>query len=208
MLVFVCTDLHGRHAALKGVERQLEHKKYAAVFMLGDLCQGHDLDALRYARDFIDMVDSFDLPLYLVHGNQEPVDVRLLYQQRGVTVHFNERKLDNYSIIGVGYGDTFPTDPKFAQDKILLTHEPPRSKVIANMKQKTNPDLSTKVGAPTKVSQFTNAPILHLSGHLHSIAKVHLIGSTVLVQVPAATDMRAAEIDLKTRKVNFLHLPN
>jgi Icc-related predicted phosphoesterase len=191
MLVFVCTDLHGQGRTLVSIDRQLNQKKYDAVFMLGDLCNTHDPRALFFAEDFVDLIKKHSLPLFVVHGNQEPESVRLLFQQRGVTVHFNARQLGPYSVVGVGYGDTFPLDPDFARGKILLTHEPPRAAMIKQM---------------VKRGSLPNAPLMHLCGHLHQLARVHEIGETLLVQVPSAESGRAAEVDLDQRKITFLRI--
>ncbi len=191
MKIFVVTDLHGQRSALLGVNRHLKANRYDAAFMLGDLCDQHDPKALNYARDFIDLLAAHRLPLYVVHGNQESSSVKLLFQQRGVSVHFNQRSLGEYEVVGVGFGDAFPVDPSFASGKILLTHEPPRAATIRTMKAK---------------GVLPNAPIIHLAGHLHKLARAHQLGRTVLAQIPAAVDMRAAELELPSCQVKFIKL--
>lgn len=95
-----------------------------------------------------------------------------------------------YEVVGVGYGDVFPLDPKFARGKILLTHEPPRAAIIKIMRSKID---------------LPNAPMLHFCGHLHSIAKITQVGKTKLVQVPTAQNFRAAICELPNAKVRFIH---
>src|SRR5262245_58180319 len=154
MQIFVCSDLHGQRQTLWQIATHLKRNSYDGVFMLGDLCNQYDPNALIYANEFITLIKNFGLPLFAVHGNQEPESVRLLYQREGVSVHFSKKKLGDHQIIGVGYGDIFPSDPQFAYNKILLTHEPPRAAIIKKMALKHLP----------------NAPFVHLSGHLHAIA--------------------------------------
>lgn len=192
MKILVLTDLHGQRDILAKLTIHLSQQRYDGVFMLGDLCNRHDIKALEYAADFIDLItQKYSLPLYLVHGNNEPDSVKLLYQQKNITVHFNEKRLGDYQIIGIGYGDDFPTDPYFAKDKILLTHEPPRAAAISQMEQK---------------GELLNAPILHFSGHLHGMQTIRQIGRTVFVQVPSAMLGKAAVLQLPSIKVEFIEI--
>ncbi len=158
--------------------------------MLGDLCNSHDPKALSYASNFIDLIkDKHKLPLFVVHGNQEPSTVKFLYIKRQVSVHLLEATLGEYKIVGVGYGNTLPRDVNYAKGKILLTHEPPRAKVIAEMKKK---------------GSLANSPLLHFSGHLHSLSIIHKIGDTLLVQVPSLMNDRAVTVSLPSRQVKFI----
>ena len=166
--------------------------------MCGDLCNAHDPNNLKYASDFIDLITIKNkTPLYLIHGNQETDAVKLLYQQKNVTVHFHPKPLPTlyytsgvqYEVVGVGYGDVYPVDLAYSKDKILLTHEPPSVVTIKKMQSKTN---------------LPNAPILHFCGHLHSIAKITKIGKTQLVQIPTAQYFRAAICQLPKMKLRFI----
>jgi Icc-related predicted phosphoesterase len=190
MKIFVCTDLHGQYSCLNWIDSHLNKEKYDGVFMLGDLCNGYDPNGLAYAANFIDLIkDKYKLPLFVVHGNQESGSVKLLYIKKLVSVHLVTAKLGEYEIAGVGYGSTLPDSVNYAKGKIFLTHEPPRSVMIAKMKEK---------------GSLPNSPLIHLTGHLHSIAKVHHIGQTMLVQVPSLMTGRAASLELPSRQVKFI----
>ena len=206
MNILVLSDLHGQHSILPKLDKYLSNNKFCAVFMCGDLCNAHDPNNLVYANNFIDLITVKNkTPLCAIHGNQETDTVKSLYRQKNVTVHFNPKPLSTYEVdsnidlnkpystyevVGVGYGDVFPLDPKFAKGKILLTHEPPRVETIKIMQSKIN---------------FPNAPILHFCGHLHNTAKITKVGKTKLVQVPTAQNFRAAICELPGRKVRFIH---
>lgn len=195
MDILVLADLHSQYSILRKLDIYLSDNKFGAVFMCGDLCDAHDSNNLKFANDFIDLTTIKNkTPLYAVHGNQETAAVKLLYQQMNVAVHFNPKKLISEKItnwvVGVGFGDTFPTDPTFAKDKILLTHEPPRAATIKLMQSK---------------AYLPNAPLVHFCGHRHNIAKVTKIGETQLIQVPSAQRFRAAICQLPEMKVNFIH---
>lgn len=188
--ILVITDLHGQRSILVKLDKYLEKHKYDGVFMCGDLCNSSDLRNLEYAKDFIDLIKKkHHLLLFVVHGNQESKAVKLLFQKEDISVHFKEKKIIGYSVIGVGYGETYPTDPKFAEGKILLTHEPPRVATIKHMKSIIN---------------IPNAPLVHFSGHLHYKKNVHKLGNTLLVQVPTAMQGMGVEFSLPEKKVKFI----
>lgn len=190
MKIFVCTDLHGQRSCLNWLNSHLTQNSYDAVFMLGDLCCSDDPNAVVYASQFIDLINTqFKLPLFVVHGNQESNSVKLLYIKKMVSVHLIEKRLGDYSVVGIGYGNTLPTTPAYAKDKILLTHEPPRSAVIRQMEQK---------------GVMPNSPLVHLSGHLHSLARTFELGKTILIQVPSLMSGRAAVLELPSRQVRFI----
>ncbi len=190
MKIFVCSDLHGQKSCLVWLDRHFAKYNYDAVFMLGDLCCSDDPNALIYANDFINLVQvKYKLPLYVVHGNQEPNMVKLLYIKKLVSVHLLEKKLGPYTVVGIGYGNTLPSSVTYAKDNILLTHEPPKTAVIKNMQAK---------------SALPNSPIVHLAGHLHSLARTFELGKTLLIQVPSLMAGRAAQLDLPSRQVRFI----
>lgn len=198
MKIFVLTDLHGRRAILPAIDRFLSKHKIGAVFMLGDLCDRNDENALSYASDFINSIIVIrNIPLYAIHGNNEPDSVKLLYQQKDISVHFNPKVIPTlyptsgvgYKVVGVGYGDVFPNDPQFAKGKILLTHEPPRANSLRQMES----------------IELPNAPLIHFAGHLHTIAQIRQLKSTTFVQVPSAMFNRCAILELPSKIIRFVN---
>ena len=195
MKILILTDIHGQRRVLSSIDRHLKYSNYDGVFMLGDLCNRDDSNALQFANNFIDcIIKKHHLPLYCIHGNNEPDCVKLLYQQRDISVHFNPKKLVTYEVtnevVGVGYGDAFPTDPQFARGKILLTHEPPRVATLRIM----------------ETINFPNAPIIHFAGHLHSTEKIWQLKNLLFVQVPTAMTYKAAVLQLPESIVSFIPL--
>lgn len=192
MKVLVVSDLHGQLKTLEWIDAQLCHNRYSAVFCCGDLCNAHDPNNLLFADQFIKLITrKHQTPLYLIHGNQETAAIRLLYQHKDVTVHLREKKLGQYRVVGVGFGELMPSETDFASGKILLTHEPFPAALIKKM---------------INAGHIANAPLWHFSGHLHQLEKVHLIDQTIFVQVPTAQHNRAAVADLGTKKVTFIDL--
>lgn len=189
MKILIVADLHGQKWILRKIDNFLAQNKVDAVFCLGDLCNGSDPERVSFARNFIDLVKKkYRIPLFLVHGNQEADDVKELFRQEGVSVHLSEKRLGKYMVIGVGFGEEFPTDPNFAAGKILLTHEPPRLAVVKKMRRRKN---------------FAGAPLIHFAGHLHHIERAEKIGETLFVQCPTAQNSRLAVLTLPALKAEF-----
>lgn len=192
MKILVVSDLHGQLKILERIDKKLSLGSFDAVFMCGDLCNAGDPNGLLYAGQFFDIITvDHKLKLFVVHGNQESAAVKLFYQHKDVSVHFKEKSLDKYRVVGVGYGDVIPQEPDFAEGKILLTHEPPRAEIIRKM---------------VAVGDLPGAPLAHFAGHLHRFERVFNVGKTILVQVPTAQNFRAVEYHPETNKVNFINL--
>ena len=191
--ILIVSDLHGQKFTLELLKKYLEKNKLDGVFCCGDLCNRHDPNAYKFAKDFIDLIKNIHkLPLLLVHGNQEPQDVLELYNQENISVHLNEKNIFGYKVVGVGFGEELPEDKKYFKDKIVLTHEPPRKKLIDEM---------------IKMKSINNTPILHFAGHLHKYSIIYKIGSkTQIVLVPTLQSHRAVLLTLPKQEVKFIHI--
>lgn len=191
MLILILTDIHGQRSVASRIDTHLSTHTYDGVFMLGDLCNRNDRNALQFADTFIDLItNKYHLSLFCVHGNNEPDEVVRLYTKRDVTVHFNPKSFDTYTVVGIGYGDTLPTDPHFAAGNILLTHEPPRAATLRKM----------------ETMDLPHAPLIHFAGHLHSMAKVWRLKNSIMVHVPSAMYGRAATLQLPDLHVSYISL--
>lgn len=195
MKILIVTDLHSQRAILTRLDNHLSAQKYDAVFACGDISDRYDTKDLAYATVFIDLITkNHHLPLFLVHGNNESEAVKLLYQQRGVSVHLHPQKMHApgsciFVVVGVGYGEEFPQNTNFAKGKILLTHEPPRADTLRQMEK----------------IEFQNAPLVHFAGHLHRIAKIWRLKNSLFVQVPTAQNFQAAVLELPKVQVSFIN---
>lgn len=192
MIFLITTDFHTSKKALEGLDRLLSKKQYDAVLMLGDLIYSRD-DQLPYVKKFISLVKrTYSLPLFGLHGNNEPQGAWEYYRDAGINVHLETRQFKGYNICGIGsfgylneagFEDLSVENLIINQQTIFLTHVPPR-----------------------KVEPQLNGPLVHLFGHRHSLAYAKHVGPTLQVQCPAGLMGRATEIRLPSLEVNFIKL--
>lgn len=192
MTLLITTDFHASLPALKGLDKLLQQKKYDGVLMLGDLINPNPKE-LPYVDQFIDLIKKFNLPLFGLHGNNEPVQAYEKYRQAGINIHLETKTLGNYKICGVGgwgnlteigFEDLSVNNLNIDENTIFVTHIPPL------------PSIKT-----------VNSPLIHLFGHKHVLAFTKQVGNTLQIQCPAAIEGRVTELILPAKTVNFINLP-
>lgn len=192
LTLLIVTDLHASRQALNGIDDLLHEKEYDAILMLGDLINPTPVE-LPYVSKFIDLIKSkHKLPLFGLHGNNEPKEAYKIYRDAKINVHLETRQLGEYNICGIG-GWGYLDEEGFEnlsinnlilnEKTIFLTHLPPS--------KSTPPD---------------KGPLVHLFGHKHVLAYCKQLGPTLLVQCPAGNLGRVTELELPAKKVRFLEL--
>ena len=188
----VTTDFHASKPALEALDRLLTKKDYDAVLMLGDIINPRPRE-LPYVEDFCDLVmNKHGLPLFGLHGNNEPQEAWEYYRQIGINIHLETRQFRGYNICGIGgFGylnelgfEDLSVNNLIINDKtIFITHIPPR-----------------------KTEAQTHGPLIHLFGHRHTLQYTKQLGTTLQVQCPAGEQMKATELILPSNVVHFIDL--
>lgn len=192
--LLVTTDFHASKSALAGLDKQLSNTKYDAVIMAGDLINPDERE-LIYVHQFIDLVtNQHRLPLFGLHGNNEPEGAWRYYRESGINIHLENKQFAGYNICGIG-GLGYLNEPGFEdlsienlvinEQTIFVTHVPPK----------------------TTDQQLEHGPLVHISGHKHALAFSKQVGPTLQVQCPAGILGRATEIELPKKTVRFIELP-
>jgi Icc-related predicted phosphoesterase len=188
----VTTDFHTSEKALSGLEILMQQKQYDAVLMLGDLINP-DPRELPYVDRFIDLIQNkAKLPLFAIHGNNEPEEAYKKYRESGINVHLETKMFGGYNICGIGsfgylnengFEDLAVDNLVINEKTIFLTHVPPRI-----------------------VAPQPKGPLIHLFGHKHVLAFSKQVGSTLQIQCPAGIEGRVTELILPEKKANFITL--
>lgn len=192
MRILAVSDLHSHKPFLPALSHFLEKNKFDLCLITGDFTTRFS-DYWPYIKEFEAILDKFNLPWFGIHGNNDPEEIIDYLKESGHNLHFTPHLFQQYNLVGIGWGEDLPPyDLKLDNNTILLTHQPPQIKdsqfLIHN-------------------KQLTNAPLLHLAGHIHSWAHVTDIGTTRYINIPTAMNNSAAIIDLPSRHVEFISLP-
>lgn len=189
IVFLVTTDFHGSRKAIEGLSRLLDNMKYDAILMLGDLINPQT-DELPYVHDFIRLVkERYRLPLFGLHGNNEPEETYKIYREAGINVHLETKQFAGYNICGVGslgylnepgFEDLSVENLIINEKTIFITHVPPR-----------------------KVEVQPHGPLVHLFGHKHVLAFSKQVGPTLQIQCPAGVLGKVTELQLPLPKVIF-----
>ncbi len=189
MKIIALTDLHGQKKPLQNLDKYLENNKFDLLLFCGDLLDRWD-STLEYMIDFEHILAKHKLNWLCVHGNNEPSTIVNYLKVTERNLHYEPKKINQYTFMGIGgWGYELPPYPlNFDPRTILLTHIPP------HIKDQNPPELK-------------NAPLLHLSGHMHHWQKVRKAGKTTIVNIPSAGyKNKAITIELPSLKTTFITL--
>ncbi len=192
MILLITTDFHASQKALIGLDKLCGQKPYDAVIMAGDLINP-DPKEMPYVREFISLIkDKHRLPLFGLHGNNEPLEAMRYYRESDINIHLKTRQFQGYNICGIG-GFGGLDEPVFAdlsvqnliinEKTIFVTHIPPRAN-----------------------AEPEHGPLVHLYGHLHVHAFTKQVKTTLRIQCPAAILGRVTELELPKLHVDFITL--
>ncbi len=174
MEIFCFTDLHDDINLLKKIIRTLKRKKPEFILCAGDLSFfENELDLGLF------LLHTSDLPVYIIHGNHEGVNVMKKMCKPYKNIHFIHRTIvdiGEYTIVGWGGGGFSEKDKSFEKwtkrisnrfrkrKLILLNHGPPYGTKL----DKLDVHVGNK-SYSTFIKRFK--PKLVVCGHLHENEK-------------------------------------
>mgnify|MGYP001596594155 CR=1 FL=1 len=183
--ILIVSDLHQQRKCLDNLARVLQKEKPDGVICPGDITERR-AGNFEYARQFVELCAVRKLPLRVVHGNNDPPEVREYFKNQKVLWHFQCEKLWGAQFCGVGWLDeegskTIPEKFDVARS-IFITHAPPTWTLLFDQKSK---------------------PVLHISGHMHSWEGEQERNGIRWVRIPTFMHGRYAVLTLPDQKVNF-----
>ncbi len=190
--LLITTDFHAANKVLEHFDYYLAEHRPDAVIMAGDLINP-DPRELGYVDRYLDLVlETHRLPLFGLHGNNEPEAAWRKYRERGINIHLENRQLGEYTICGIGglgfmneagFEDLSIQDLIINEKTIFVTHVPPR----------------TMMPQP-------KGPLVHIYGHRHTLAFSKQIGPTLHVQCPAGILGKITLLELPSKAVGFIEI--
>lgn len=197
MNILLISDLHSSGGAIKGLDELLGSVQFDLVLSPGDVTDRYDAHGLEYLDQFINLVtQKHQLPLKMVHGNNDSKEVIERARSRGVLLHFDEEKIAGYRIAGIGDVESQPAirggSLKDLTGAIAISHRP--TPQFNELKASGMP--------------LANAPMIQIFGHYHARAQTEQLGGTLVINVPAGLDGRYAILELPSKKVEFKWFKN
>lgn len=176
------------------------------VLAAGDITiSGHE----SYATRFVECVRAHDVPLLLVHGNNDGPEAVRVFREHGVTIHRRSATQAGHCFVGIGGDGYAPHDTELGPGEsidlpvdgsILLTHIPPARIELTKVDGDHVPR-SFEFGQPVE-----GGPRAHICGHVHHTEGVGYLAGTKVIKLRAAMWNSCALLDLDTLRTTFLTL--
>lgn len=208
MKLLVFSDLHDDEAAFESL-RAIAHG-FDHILICGDISH-----SVSFAEDVLKAFPKS----FIVPGNWDSEPVNKLLASSSQWVHGKRVKLKNgLSIAGFGYSpptpfgtfgeisekDIYSGMAKLKVDRktLLMLHCPPKGYFDKGL-------LGRNIGSESILKVIEERkPLAAFFGHAHEQEGIEKLGSTTLVKVPPANNMRACSVLLKDKKldVEFISL--
>ena len=183
--ILIVSDLHQQRKCLDNFARVLDTEKPAGVLCPGDVTD-RGANNLDYAKRFVGVCKTRNVPLRIVHGNNDDLNVRAYFKEQGILWHFQCEEIWGTRFCGVGWLDeegSKAIPEKFnVAGSILVTHGPPTWTLLFDPKSK---------------------PAMHISGHMHSWEGEQVRNGIRWVRIPTFMHGRYAVLTLPDLTVQF-----
>lgn len=209
MKLLALSDLHADEDLLDRLRALAAKKRYDAALFCGDITTR---GPVSYAEDALSLFPS----TYAVFGNLDTQDVIGKMEEMGVLVHGKKVKFGSFFLAGLGGSNKTPfgSPTEFSEEQIsgflssagidsntiLLSHPPPFGVF----------DLVGQVHAGSTALRKCieeASPLMVLCGHIHEHMGQEVFGKSLIVKLPAAQSLLAAEISIgKQIEVDFIKL--
>lgn len=181
MKIVLASDLHSQSKCIHYLNKIITNHDPDGLIISGDICNGDDFDYWNKISHFL---AQCQIPVFLIWGNNEGNQIIRTIEKTKFSIHLKEKKIDGFRFFGIGETDQpIIIPPKSIKDSILVTHRPPLKSAIIRL--------------------VPNAPLVHISGHLHSVAKLTKYPSTTHISVPALQDGLFGLFEVERMSVRF-----
>jgi len=181
--LLLISDLHGQQRALTYLQQIIDEEEPDGVIASGDITTAGDISYFDLLED---MINKNGIAGYIIWGNSDVPYANTYIRKSKLCIHLKEKKLGKFSIFGLAETD----DPIDISDKIggkiLVTHRPPQKELLKR--------------------KYMNAPIVHISGHLHTQKSAIQYPSTFHISVPTLQNGDYAIFYPDTKRVEFSHI--
>lgn len=226
MKSLLLSDIHASYRLLSQVyETFKDDKSVKSLIFCGDLVDMGE--PVAFVDEFLWLVEQLDIELIWVPGNNDFGRAYHRFNARSKSVEGKILESSGRKFTGVGgspaswsgqYEGEMSVDKKAIAGTIFLSHVPPPG--IAHYEKLDRPPIQALQGdsAETIVPEsdsifgkkynnkklkFTDAPLVHICGHIHHTWGVGHLGSTKVIKLAAAYLGYVAMLDMEDLTVKF-----
>jgi Icc-related predicted phosphoesterase len=204
------SDAHADEQALEFLKKFLREEKPELVLVAGDLTQNGPID---YAEDFLAAIRAAGADFFTVHGNMDPLRVKMLLDSKGNSLH--ARRVEWRGFTFAGFGGSPPTPhgtlieyseadiykqlaPLVDSKTIVLTHFPPHGILDETRDLKHAGSLSLRKIIEEK------KPRAVICGHIHEREGERQALTTKVIKIAPLERGKAVALELETLVTRFL----
>jgi Icc-related predicted phosphoesterase len=202
MKILIVSDIHQDEQSVEKIKGKMDSGDFDYLFVCGDIAK-----SVSFTEEFIEKFkDAFIIP-----GNWETEEVNDALKK--AKNYINEKKCglsDGLNVVGFGYSNITPFNTfgelheedildrmsklNIDNNTILLLHCPPKGFFDEINNEFVGSESILKIIEEKK-------PALAVFGHVHEHYGVTMLEQTKLIKVPAAVDMKCAELTIKNKEV-------
>lgn len=212
MKILILADIHSKKEKLKDILKNIDISDIDLILSPGDFTDMYsypiEFSQMDMAILIIQKLVSLKKPLFCVPGNQDPYEILNIFDEFGINLHENIKKMNNLYFLGFGGAQT-PFGTKFEPleeemknalenmvkrikgDFVLLVHNPPKNTKLDIVMGKKH--VGSKI-----VREFIEKykPILTISAHIHESPGIDKIGETILFYPGPVIDGKYGIVDI------------
>ncbi|MFH1663359.1 MAG: metallophosphoesterase [archaeon] len=215
MKILVLSDIHSRKESLEKLLSEAGKKEIDLVIAAGDLT---NFGGQAETEKIIEKIKKLNKKIFAIPGNLDTKESILFLEKEGISIHSKKEKYNEFTFIGFGgatdcMGEIIFTEKELyeslkelmqetGKEKVfLITHSPPKNSLLdKNVSGKhIGSDAIRKI-----ITEFE--PEFSVSGHCHESFGKEKIGKTTCINPGAVKENRAALIDTKTKKTEFMKI--
>lgn len=219
MKAFLFSDIHVSYKQLDNLKKYLKDKPVDLLIFAGDFVNMGE--PIGFANLFRDTISEISIPFHWVPGNNDfgPGYHKLAAKfpsLEGRIAKIPQKPDTRYSILATGltgvggspaswsgqYAGEKMIDQKDIAGSIFVSHVPPPG-VHNYQKFDSSPPARGGVEGGGSNKKFSNAPLVHICGHIHHQWGIACLGQIKLVKLAAFESGHYAIMDLETLFVEF-----